>query len=519
MVIIPTIASDQQTYKKRKYSHTLKVNSLLYLLKIPPFYILLLFRNPNIITPLEADMAISNNNENPDAISVRRFFPIIYLLVSGILLSIFMFWLVYNWEQMNQRYEFESRVKAYTNAVEITLNNYVEALLFLGDYFDNSELVTRHEFDEIVKSILPRYPGIQTFGWNPLVKDEERDTYESAARKEGFKDFEFTELEKTNQLVRAARREEYVVVYYMYPLEGNRPAFGFDIASNSTRLKAIKKGFNTGKLSATGRVTLVQETGNQFGILLLQPIYHKAAPLNNQEQHLKSRKGFIVEVLRVGQAIETALKDFHDEGISFTLYDMSADEGERLLHHQPSQKSKKTDRLLPEEEIKTGLFWRKTFNFAERQWKMVLRPSDAYYQSWKMWQSWLVLSGSLLITTFFAYYMLRKILYTNEIEQRIKKQAQTNQLLQEEINVRTEVEAERDKTIQKLQQAIDEVQNLRGILPICSSCKKIRDDKGSWNQIEIYIRDHSDAEFSHGICPECAEKLYPEIHDNKQDTP
>ncbi|MFW2373107.1 MAG: CHASE domain-containing protein [Gammaproteobacteria bacterium] len=471
------------------------------------------------MTIFEMDMKILNKNKSHDARPVRHFFPIIYLLVSGILLSFFMFWLVYSWEHMNQRYEFESRAKAYTNAVEITLNKYVGALLFLGDFFNNSSLVTRDEFTGIVKSILPRYPGIQTFGWNPLVKDDERNTYESAASKDGFNNFEFTERSKTNQLVRAARREEYVVVYYLYPFEDNSPAFGYDIASNSTRLNAITKAFNTGKLSATDRITLVQETGNQFGILLLQPIYHKGATLNTQAERRKNRKGFVVEVLRIDQAIDTALKNFPNEEISFTLYDMSADEGKRLLHNQPSHMSKTTDPLIPSEEIQTGLYWNKTFNFAERQWKMVLRPSDFYYQSWKMWQSWLVLFGSLLLTTLLAYYMLKKILYTTEIEQSVKKQTQTNQLLKDEINVRTTAEAERDKTIHKLQQAIDEVQNLRGILPICSSCKKIRDDKGSWSQIEVYIKDHSEAEFSHGICPECAEKLYPEIHTNKKDTP
>ncbi|MDI7262116.1 MAG: response regulator, partial [Thermodesulfobacteriota bacterium] len=54
-----------------------------------------------------------------------------------------------------------------------------------------------------------------------------------------------------------------------------------------------------------------------------------------------------------------------------------------------------------------------------------------------------------------------------------------------------------------------EVKVLRGFLPICSSCKRIRDDKGYWNLIENYIKAHSEAEFSHGICPECSEKLYP----------
>jgi hypothetical protein len=61
----------------------------------------------------------------------------------------------------------------------------------------------------------------------------------------------------------------------------------------------------------------------------------------------------------------------------------------------------------------------------------------------------------------------------------------------------------------ELSTVISEIRQLKGILPICASCKKIRDDKGYWNQIESYIRDHSEAEFSHGICPDCAKKLYP----------
>ena len=62
-----------------------------------------------------------------------------------------------------------------------------------------------------------------------------------------------------------------------------------------------------------------------------------------------------------------------------------------------------------------------------------------------------------------------------------------------------------------LQQALDEIKTLKGILPICANCKKIRDDEGYWNQIEGYIREHSQADFSHGICPDCAKKLYPEL--------
>jgi len=73
-------------------------------------------------------------------------------------------------------------------------------------------------------------------------------------------------------------------------------------------------------------------------------------------------------------------------------------------------------------------------------------------------------------------------------------------------------EEKRKRIIIQLQNALGKVKTLSGLLPICCSCKKIRDDKGYWNQIEAYIQDHSEAEFSHSICPKCAERLYPELH-------
>jgi hypothetical protein len=72
-------------------------------------------------------------------------------------------------------------------------------------------------------------------------------------------------------------------------------------------------------------------------------------------------------------------------------------------------------------------------------------------------------------------------------------------------------EKKRGEIIAQLQHALDEVKALSGLLPICASCKKIRDDSGYWNQIENYIHKHSEAKFSHSICPECAKKLHPNL--------
>lgn len=83
----------------------------------------------------------------------------------------------------------------------------------------------------------------------------------------------------------------------------------------------------------------------------------------------------------------------------------------------------------------------------------------------------------------------------------------------DDISSRKQAELERERLVADLQSALARVRQLSGLLPICASCKRIRDDQGYWNQIEVYISEHSDADFSHGLCPECVAKLYPDIDD------
>jgi hypothetical protein len=84
-------------------------------------------------------------------------------------------------------------------------------------------------------------------------------------------------------------------------------------------------------------------------------------------------------------------------------------------------------------------------------------------------------------------------------------------VINRDITERMKMVEEKERLIDDLQKALANVMMLSGLIPICASCKKIRDDKGYWNEVESYIRDHSEARFSHGICPECAKKLYPEF--------
>jgi PAS domain S-box-containing protein len=103
----------------------------------------------------------------------------------------------------------------------------------------------------------------------------------------------------------------------------------------------------------------------------------------------------------------------------------------------------------------------------------------------------------------------------DELDCRVKDRtsalAEANEHLRQEIADRRKAEDENQKLIVDLKKALKEVKKLSGLLPICASCKRIRDDKGYWNQLEDYIQKHSEAEFSHGVCPDCTKKLYPEL--------
>jgi PAS domain-containing protein len=97
------------------------------------------------------------------------------------------------------------------------------------------------------------------------------------------------------------------------------------------------------------------------------------------------------------------------------------------------------------------------------------------------------------------------------VERRTAELRKANEDLTQQVAERERAEKELENVVAELQQALAQVKKLSGFLPICASCKKIRDDKGYWQQIEQYISEHSEALFSHGICPECAKKLYPEF--------
>ena len=161
------------------------------------------------------------------------------------------------------------------------------------------------------------------------------------------------------------------------------------------------------------------------------------------------------------------------------------------------------------------------------QWKDMpeqIVPKISYVKLFKPW-GWIIGTGVYLddvhrefaqiskkliyiSTLILAIIFILSIVIIRQGIRESRKRRLVEQKLQEHYNQLDDLVKERTAD---LEEALSEVKLLSGFLPICASCKKIRDDKGYWNQIESYIQQHSEAEFSHSICPGCAEKLYPEF--------
>ena len=164
--------------------------------------------------------------------------------------------------------------------------------------FNASEDVTRKEFDTFVSLFLEEEDGTQALEWIPRVKQEEREAFVRNIRRQGFDTF---------SIHPDSGSAEFIPVTYVLPLEPNLAALGFDLASNPSRLAALERSSESGKLVATESIVLVQETGTQAGFLVFAPVYSSGNVPSTEQERRDTLAGFGLAVFRVGDFIDHAL--------------------------------------------------------------------------------------------------------------------------------------------------------------------------------------------------------------------
>ena len=311
--------------------------------------------------------------------------------------SVVLFLLASRWEQDRLRVAFHQRADTVAGNLQTGVGGYVQFLHAIERFFVTSGTVERHKFHQFVQTALRDFPGLATLSWNPRVRDAERASFEAAVRREGYPDFRILERDAQGQLRPATRRDEYIVVTYIEPYAGNEAALGYDIASDARRRAAIERARDSGATAATRRIRLVQEPGEQWGILLLQPVYRDGEALNDAESRRRALQGFATGVLRMSSIVRAALPSADRQDMLLRILDESAPQSERTLYEINAGVA------APAAE---ALRYNHVFEAAGRSYRIVALPTPAYLAARPALVAWSVLAASLVFCALLEAFLL-----------------------------------------------------------------------------------------------------------------
>lgn len=318
----------------------------------------------------------------------------IFVVITGLILSSLSGWFLYKIEEKAIIIEFRKDVNERAASLyrEIIIN--FEALRSLAILFDGDTIPDSKQFSKAAKGTLSRHHDIQALEWIPRVIHSERDKYESK-QQEKFPEFEFTERKKQGHMITAKAREEYFPVYYVEPLVGNEPAFGFDLSSNSTRLKALELSRNTATPQATASITLVQERAQQKGFLAFLPIFKGIpATLNKRRENLK---GFVLGVYRIGDIFSSSALNDELLGIEIKLVDETLPSEPDTLYIHKSRSGF---------TVHERIFYRRVLpEIWGRQWSLIASPTLSYIKVRRSRLPEVVFIAGIVFTLFIATYI------------------------------------------------------------------------------------------------------------------
>jgi PAS domain S-box-containing protein len=325
----------------------------------------------------------------------------------GLAASVALFVLVSSQEQTRVRGEFDRKAEALALAFRGSVKNTVEELHNVGALFALSDSVDRRSFRIFVSQILERYPSIRSFAWTPLVADRERAGTEAAVRREGFREYRFTERYPDGRLGPAGRRAEYAPVVYLEPLALRKTALGFDVLSDPMRRAVLEKARDIGRAIATEPTTPAAGTPGDRGMLIFQPVYRPGAPTAAVKQRRAALRGFVVETVDLDDLIREALPDPGREGLEVRLVDATRTLGEMTLFASAGVGAASPSPL----RFATWM------TVLDRQWRLELYAAPWYVAARRSEGAWLILGSGLFVTILLGAYLLASARHTAEVAQ------------------------------------------------------------------------------------------------------
>lgn|GEM_PF-488830 len=299
------------------------------------------------------------------------------------------------------------------------LLSYEEIVASLNNLLVTYPHLTVSEFERFSSQSFVAHTDLQALSWNPVIKNEGREQIEAEIGTQmQLSDFKLTQRDASGKLIPAGLRNEYVVVRYIEPLNINRSALGYDIASDAIRSAALNVATQTQMPAATAPIRLVQEQGSSMGVLLLNPVYLEEA---SQQQNASGNRipyGFAVGVFRVEQMLTHLFENGLPKGLSLTLEDKQTATPEGGLLYQAGKISS------PESSVFT---WMDELPFNGRLWRLTLYSSQEYMASNRSFLAWMVLATGLVLASLLQAFLLAMTGRTALVQRQVQEQTKTLQ--------------------------------------------------------------------------------------------
>jgi len=226
-------------------------------------------------------------------------------LAGGLAATTLLFVAVSRLEYEKMTLGFQQRAAVRVAAIKRGLDEAVEVLTVTNQLFTTVQPVSRAQFHDFTRPLLARYPFIQAFNYHRLVRDPERAAVEAelAAIVPGTR---FTEMSLQGSRP-APERSLYSIVDYLEPMQGNEPAFGLNVAENTTVMAALYQAAFDGRAAATGLLTLAQDSKSHSGFEVIMPVYRPGAPIATPEQRRAALVGDTAAIIRAGALVQKIL--------------------------------------------------------------------------------------------------------------------------------------------------------------------------------------------------------------------
>lgn len=318
-------------------------------------------------------------------------------------------------ERTQQQLAVKSHGERLAHLLEQRLIAHQEALSSLRRLIEVTPDMSYAQFEYFTRITLSDNPDIFALSYNPYVLSAQRHAFEqNMAEKTGNANFMIKQKNAEGKAIRAEERADYVAVGFIAPLEGNRPAMGFDINSEPIRHNAIQRAHKSAEPAVTAPIRLVQERQERqerVGVLVLHPAFGSETTDGAGKRQLR---GFAVGVIKVDEMIEIATQSATVPGLNLHIEDASTPDAASLIYRTGA------------EPTDGGYIWHKEIKVADRLWKLSVFPSAEFLRRQPHWISVAVGIGGLLLAALLQMLILVTTGRTAVVERKVREQ--TNEI-------------------------------------------------------------------------------------------